>query len=93
MIGLFHSNWLGCQPGSVSYWSTAGRGRDGKIQHPPHYRGELRVNLAGFLNSAQVELSCDTHLSPPSCAIAPLFSRSRTNYFKYLSVTYTNITS
>ncbi len=65
MIGLFHSDWLGCRPRRVSYWPTAGRGRDGKIRHPPppHYRGELRVDFTGFLDSAEAELSCDT---PPT---------------------------
>jgi hypothetical protein len=61
MIGHFHSDWLGCRPGSVSYWPTAGRGRDRKIRQPSrHYRGELRVDLAGIFNSAQAELSHDT---------------------------------
>jgi hypothetical protein len=65
MTGLFYSDWLGCWPSRVSYWPTAGRGRDGKIWQPPlHYRGELRVDLAGFLDSAQAELSCDT--PPPT---------------------------
>ncbi len=65
MIGLFHSDWLGFQPGRVSYWPTAGRGRDGKIQQPPalHYSGELRVDFTGFLDSAKAELSRDT---PPT---------------------------
>ncbi len=77
MIGLFHSDWLGCRPGRVSSWPAAGGRRDGKIRQPPlHYRGELRVDFIGFLNSAKAELSRDTP-PPPSCAIAPLFSRSR----------------
>ena len=93
MIGLFHSDWLGCQPSRASHWPTAGSGRDGKIRHSPlHYRGELRVDFTGFLDSAEAELSRDTP-PPPSCAIAPLFSRSRINYFKCLYATYTNITS
>jgi hypothetical protein len=93
MIGLFHSDWLGCWPGSVSNWPRAGGGRDRKIQQTPQpYRGELRVDLEEFLDSTQAELSRDTP-PPPSCAIAPLFSRSRTDYFKCLCVTYTNITS
>ncbi len=70
MIGLFHSDWLGCQPGRVSYWPIAGRGRDGKIRQPPwHYRGKLRVDLAGFLHSAQAELSRDT---PPHLPVVQL---------------------
>jgi hypothetical protein len=60
MTGLFHSDWLGYRPGSVSCRPTGGRGRDGKIRQPPPHRGELRVDLAGFLNSARVEVSRDT---------------------------------
>jgi hypothetical protein len=64
MIGLFHSDWLGCRPGRVFYWPTAGRGKDGKIRHPPpHYRGELRVDFIGFLDSAEAELS---RYTPPT---------------------------
>jgi hypothetical protein len=72
MMGLFHSDWLGCWPGKVSYWPTAGRGKDGKILHPPLYRSELRVDLAGFLNSAQAELSRDTTPTSQLCNCSSL---------------------
>jgi hypothetical protein len=42
----------------------------------------MLADLAGFLYSAQAEeLSCAIRSPPPYCAIAPLFSRSRKNYF------------
>jgi hypothetical protein len=73
MIGLFYSDWLGCRLGSISYWATAGRGRDGKIRQPPlHCRGELRVDLAGFLNSDQAELSRDTPPTSQLCNCSTL---------------------
>jgi hypothetical protein len=46
-----------------------------------HYK-ELLADLAGFLDSAQEKLSHDIPTPPLNCAIAPLFSRSRKNYFK-----------
>jgi hypothetical protein len=64
MIGLFHSDWLGCRPGRVSYWPTAGRERWKNPASPPHYRGELGVDFTGFLDSAEAELSRDT--PPPT---------------------------
>jgi hypothetical protein len=73
MIGLVHSDWLGCRPGRVSYLPTAGRGRDGKIRQPPqHYRGELRVDLNGFLDSSQAELSRDTPPTSQLCNCSTL---------------------
>jgi hypothetical protein len=73
MIGLFHSDWLGCRPGRVSYWPTAGRGRDGKIRQPPlHYRSELRVDFAGCLDSAKAELSRDTPPTSQLCNCSTL---------------------
>jgi hypothetical protein len=74
MIGLFHSDWLGCRPGRVSYWPTGGRGRDGKNPaSPPHYRGELSVDFTGFLDSAEAELSRDT---PPHLPVVQLLHSS-----------------
>ncbi len=76
MIGLFHSDWLGCQPSRVSYWPTAGIGRDREIRKPPpfpHYRGELRVDFTGFLDSAEAELSRDT---PPHLPVVQLLHSS-----------------
>jgi hypothetical protein len=74
IIGLFHSDWLGCRPGRVSFWPTPGRGRDGKIwqPHPLHYGCELRVDLAGFLDSAQAELSHDTPPTSQLCNCSTL---------------------
>ncbi len=67
MIGLFHSDWLGYQPGRVSYWPTAGRERDGKITIDVSRGWILQVFLTLLRQNCHV-----THPppSPPSCAIA-----------------------
>ncbi len=59
---------------------------------PPHYKGELRVDLAGFLDSAQAELSGDT---PPYLPVVQLLYSSADPGQITLNVyvTYTNITS
>jgi hypothetical protein len=46
--GLFHSDWSGA-------WPSAGEEEMGKSSNSPlHYRGELWMDLAGLLDSAQV---------------------------------------
>jgi hypothetical protein len=63
MTGLFHSDWLGCCPSSLLAHSWE-RERRKNPASPPHYRGELRVDFTGFLDSAEAELSRDT--PPPT---------------------------
>jgi hypothetical protein len=70
MIGLFHSDWLGCRTSRVSYWPTAGRGKNSAF--PPHYRCELRVDFTGFLDSAEVELLRDTPPTSQLCNCSTL---------------------
>ncbi len=59
---------------------------------PPHYRGELRVDFADFLDSGQAELSRDT---PPHLPVVQLLYSSADPGQITLNVyvTYTHITS
>jgi hypothetical protein len=61
--GLFHSDWLGAGLAESPIGSELGEGKMGKSSNPAlHYRCELLALLAGFLDSAQAELSPDTRL-------------------------------
>ncbi len=66
MIGLLHSDWF-----VLPAWQhlllahSWERERRENLATPLHYRSELRVDLAGFLDSAQAELSGNTPLDLP----------------------------
>ncbi len=82
--GLFHSDWLGAVPAGSLICLQLGDGETEKSGITPlHYRCKPWTDFAGFLDSAQAKLSCDTTL-PPGRSIALFFSRSKTNYFKLL---------
>jgi hypothetical protein len=60
MIGLFHSDWLGCQKGpaeSPISHSWEKERRKNPASPPTHYRGELRVDFTGFLDSAEAHVT------------------------------------
>jgi hypothetical protein len=68
----------------------------GKSSNPPpplHNRGELRVDLAGFPDSAQAELSRDTPPPPNLPVVQLLHSSADPGQITCLHVTYTHITS
>jgi hypothetical protein len=69
----------------VSYWPTAEKGRDGKIWQPlppPHYLGELLVDLVDFFLLCPSRSRHETYHPPLDCTVSPHFSRSSTNHLK-----------
>ncbi len=75
-----------------------GEGETGKSGTPPPTIEVRTIEVSGGwiwqVFSTLPRQNCHvTHPLPPSCAIAPLFSRSWTNYLKCSCVTYINITS
>ncbi len=68
ITGLFRANWLvaRCQPAASPIGIQLTGGEMGKpcIPPPPLYEGEQPGDLAGFLDSAQAELSYDIHPTP-----------------------------
>jgi hypothetical protein len=73
MIGLFHSDCWVAGLAASPIGPQLGKGEMGKSGNTPqHYRGELRVDLAGFLDSAQAKLSRDPPPTSQLCNCSTL---------------------
>jgi hypothetical protein len=73
MKSLFHSDLLGCCLAESPIGPQLGEGETEKSGiPPPHYRGKLRVDFTGFLDSAKAELSRDIPPTSQLCSCSTL---------------------